>query len=68
MKSGKRQHTREEVIESGEYLGFRELPNGYTEQRWQMDGVVFSEVCDASGKRACWSCVGKASRVAKYGL
>lgn len=68
MKGTKRQFTRSEVIEGGRYLGFYERPNGSTEQRWEMGGVIFSEVCDATGHRSAWNCLGKASRVAKYGL
>lgn len=68
MKNSKRQFTREEVIKNGDYLGFRETPCGGTEQRWQMGGVVFSEICDANGHRSSWFCLGKASKVAKHNL
>ncbi len=62
---GKRQPTREEVIEHGEYLGATEYASGATEQRWVLNGIVFSEVCDADGRRGSWTCLDKASRVLK---
>lgn len=62
---GKRQPTREEVIEHGECLGATEYASGPTEQRWVLNGIVFSEVCDADGTHASWTCLGKASRILK---
>lgn len=60
--SSKHQPTRNEVVGRGEYLGFKEFANGVTEQRWNLGGIVFSEICDAKGRRASWRCLGKASR------
>ena len=64
----KKQPSRGEVIENGSYIGFIERGNGKTEQRWELNGIVFSELCDQYGTRRVWQCLGKKSRVAKYGL
>lgn len=65
MKNTKKQFTRNEVIEHGEYLGCIEYESGATEQRWVLDGIVFAEICNADGYRAGFRCPGKASKVLK---
>lgn len=65
MKNTKKQFTRNEVIEHGEYLGCIEYESGATEQRWVLDGIVFVEICNAYGYRAGFRCLGKASKVLK---
>lgn len=65
MKNTKKQFTRNEVIEHGEYLGCIEYESGATEQRWVLDGIVFAEICNADGYRAGFRCLGKASKVLK---
>ena len=60
--------TRAEVRENGEYIGFRELPNGGTEQFFELGGVVFSEVCDENNLFHSWYCVGKKSKAVRYGI
>jgi hypothetical protein len=65
MKNTKKQFTRNEVIEHGEYLGCIEYESGATEQRWVLDGIVFAEICNADGYRTWFRCLGKASKVLK---
>lgn len=63
MESSKKKPTRNEVIEHGEYLGCIEYESGATEQRWVLDGIVFTETCNADGLRSGFRCLGKASKV-----
>ena len=63
MESNKKQPTRNEVIEHGEYLGCTEYESGATEQRWVLNGIVFAEFCNADGFRTGFRCLGKASKV-----
>lgn len=65
MKDTKKQPTRDEVIERGEYLGCTEYASGCTEQRWILDGIVFAETCNADGYSTGFRCLGKASKVLK---
>ncbi len=65
MESSKKQPTRNEVIERGEYLGCTEYVSGCTEQRWVLDDIVFAETCNADGYRTGFRCLGKASKVLK---
>lgn len=58
-------YTRNDVIKHGEYLGFIEYESGATEQRWIIDGLVFSETCTTDGRRAGFRCIGNASKVLK---
>ncbi len=60
--------TRAEVRERGEYIGWRELPNGGTIQFFELGGIVFSEVCDENGRFHSWNCVGKKSKAVRYGI
>ena len=64
----RRGFTRAEVRENGEYIGFRELPNGGTEQFFELGGIVFSEVCDKNNFFRYWYCVGKKSKAVRYGI
>lgn len=52
----KKQFTKAEVKQGGEYLGFIERPNGTINQYWELGGIVF---CEAGSK---WLCAGKASK------
>lgn len=65
MRNTKKQFTRNEVIEHGEYLGCTEYESGVTEQRWTLDGIVYAETCSADGYRTSFRCLGKASKVLK---
>lgn len=56
-------YTRDDVIKHGEYLGFIEYESGATEQRWLIDGLVFSETCTTDGRLAGFRCIGNASKV-----
>lgn len=65
MKNTKTQQTSEDVVERGECLGCTEYEGGTTEQRRVLDGIVFSEICNANGYRVGFHCLGKASKVLK---
>ena len=65
MRNTKKQFTRNEVIEHGEYLGCTEYESGVTEQRWTLDGIVYAETCNADGYCTSFRCLGKASKVLK---
>lgn len=64
----KNQPTRIEVVKTGHYLGCTIYDNGATAQRWELNGIVFEELCNTNGMRSSWRCVGKKSRVEKYNL
>lgn len=65
----KRQFTRDEVVERGEYVGFRETRDGGTLQFWKLGGIVFRETVDPNGFRTGFNCCGKAVKAAMmYGI
>lgn len=55
----KKQPTRDEVVEHGKYLGAVVYESGATEQRWEINCIVFAETCNAAGCKTSWRCVGK---------
>lgn len=61
----KKQPTHDEVIERGEYLGFKEYESGAVEQRWLLDGIVYTRITSTNGRHELWRCMGKASKVLK---
>lgn len=58
-------YSHDEVIERGEYLGFKEYESGAVEQRWLLDGIVYTRITSANGLHELWRCMGKASKVLK---